>query len=56
MSATSLEEYATCPFRFFMHHVLGLEPVDEPEEPLELSPLDRGRLYHAVLEGSCADK
>jgi len=50
VSATSLEEYATCPFRFFMHHVLGLEPVEEPEEALELSPLDRGQLYHAVLE------
>jgi ATP-dependent helicase/DNAse subunit B len=50
VSATSLEEYATCPFRFFMHHVLGLEPVEEPEEVLELSPLDRGQLYHAVLE------
>jgi RecB family exonuclease len=50
VSATSLEEYATCPFRFLMHHVLGLEPTEEPEEELELSALDRGQLYHAVLE------
>jgi ATP-dependent helicase/nuclease subunit B len=50
VSATALEEYAACPFRFFMHHVLGIEPIDEPDEALELSPLDRGTLYHAVLE------
>lgn len=50
ISATALEEYATCPFRFLMHHVLSIEPLDEPEEGLELSPLDRGSLYHAVLE------
>jgi ATP-dependent helicase/nuclease subunit B len=50
VSATALEEYATCPFRFLMHRVLGIEPIEEPEEALELSALDRGSLYHAVLE------
>jgi len=50
ISATTLEEYALCPFRFFMHRVLGIEPIEEPEEALELSPKDRGSLYHAVLE------
>jgi RecB family exonuclease len=50
VSATALEEYALCPFRFFMHRVLGIEPIEEPEEALELSPKDRGSLYHEVLE------
>ncbi len=50
VSATALEEYALCPFRFFMHHVLKVQPVDEPEEALELSPKDRGSLYHTVLD------
>ena len=50
LSATTLEEYATCPFRFLMHRVLKIDPVEEPEDVLELSPLDRGSLYHAVLE------
>jgi len=50
VSATALEEYATCPFRFLMHHVFGIEPIEEPEEALELSPRDRGSLYHAVLD------
>jgi ATP-dependent helicase/nuclease subunit B len=55
ISATALEEYALCPFRFFMHHVLKIEPVDEPEEALELSPRDRGSLYHTVLDGYMKD-
>jgi len=50
ISATALEEYATCPFRFLAHHVLGIEPPDEPEDALEFTPLDRGSLYHDVLE------
>jgi len=49
-SATALEEYARCPFRFFAHKILGIEPPDEPEEALEFTPLDRGSLYHEVLE------
>jgi RecB family exonuclease len=43
--ASSLEEYAACPFRYFVGHELrpwGLEP--EPE------PMSRGSLVHEVLE------
>ncbi len=50
MSATALEEYALCPFRFFVHRVLGIDPMEEPSDSLEFSPLDRGSLYHEVLE------
>lgn len=50
VSATALEEYALCPFRFFVHRVLGIDPIEEPQESLEFSPLDRGSLYHEVLE------
>ncbi|MBD3368513.1 MAG: hypothetical protein GF405_10140 [Candidatus Eisenbacteria bacterium] len=50
VSATALEEYAGCPFRYLMHHVLGIEQEDPPEDITELSALDRGTLYHEVLE------
>ena len=50
IGATALEEYADCPFRFFMHHVLRIEPLDETGAELALTPLERGSLYHAVLE------
>ena len=50
VAPTTLEQYARCPFGFFMNHVLGIEPMDEPEEALLLSPLEKGSLYHEVLE------
>ena len=50
VAPTTLEEYARCPFGFFMGHVLGVEPMDEPEEALLLPPVERGSLYHDVLE------
>jgi RecB family exonuclease len=33
-----------------MRHVLGVEPLTEPEEALTLPPVERGSLYHEVLE------
>ncbi|MHB8781048.1 MAG: PD-(D/E)XK nuclease family protein [Candidatus Geothermincolia bacterium] len=49
LSATALEEYAKCPFKFLLHRVMGLEPVDEPEVALEMNVMDRGTLMHDLL-------
>ncbi len=46
-SATQLESYAACPFRFFMEQVLNLAPPESPE--LETDFLQRGVLVHDVL-------
>ncbi|HET6328803.1 MAG TPA: PD-(D/E)XK nuclease family protein, partial [Planctomycetaceae bacterium] len=46
-SATQLERYATCPFRFLMSDVLKLEPNDSIEP--EIDPRKRGLLLHRVL-------
>jgi ATP-dependent helicase/nuclease subunit B len=46
-SATQLERYATCPFRFLLSDVLGLRPND-PMEP-EIDPRRRGLALHRVL-------
>jgi ATP-dependent helicase/nuclease subunit B len=46
-SATQLERYATCPFRFLLSEVLDLEP-HEPIEP-EIDPRRRGLALHRVL-------
>lgn len=48
LSASVLEDYARCPFRFFARRVLGIRPASEGSE--ELDPLASGRLHHAVLE------
>jgi ATP-dependent helicase/nuclease subunit B len=50
LAPTVLEEYARCPFAFFMRQVLDVEPMEEPDEALILSPIERGSLYHEALE------
>lgn len=49
-SATRLERWMDCPFAYFLHDLLGVEPVENPEEELRLTPRDRGELVHKVLE------
>jgi RecB family exonuclease len=50
MSATRLQRWAACPFDYFMQDVLRVEPVENPEEQLQITPLVRGDLVHRVLE------
>ena len=49
-SPTRLEAWATCPYRYFLAHVLGIGALQEPEDTVTISPLDRGALVHSVLE------
>lgn len=46
-SPTALESYIACPFRFFLGHVLKLQPLDEPREEIEAT--DRGTTFHRAL-------
>ncbi|MBI1345738.1 hypothetical protein GC163_05560 [bacterium] len=46
-SATELEAYATCPFRFWLEHVLNVEPVPAIESGT--NHLRRGVIVHDVL-------
>jgi ATP-dependent helicase/DNAse subunit B len=48
-SASRLETYRTCPFFFFVAHVLRLELREEPIEGLDARKL--GNIYHHILEG-----
>jgi len=49
VAPTALETYARCPFQFFARHVLGLQPLDRPEEVLGLNPAEYGELGHEIL-------
>jgi RecB family exonuclease len=49
-SPTALQQWATCPFRYFLRHGLGLSERDEPADVETITPIDRGNLVHAVLE------
>src|SRR5581483_8235117 len=49
-STTRLEKWAGCPLDYLLQHVLGVAPVDNPEEALEITPIDWGNLVHGALE------
>ena len=46
-SASQLEQYASCPYRFFLERVVGLDALEDPA--LEDDYALRGRLAHAVI-------
>jgi ATP-dependent helicase/nuclease subunit B len=50
MSATRLENWAACPFAYLVGDVLGVKEIENPEEELTITPLNRGSLIHEILE------
>jgi ATP-dependent helicase/nuclease subunit B len=50
VSASRLEMYATCPYRYFLRYGLGIEPVEEPEAIERMDHLQRGTLIHEILQ------
>jgi hypothetical protein len=59
IAPTRIEAWAKCPHAYFVRYVLGVEPVDEPSDIVDISALDRGsaihdavdRLHRLVLDG-----
>jgi RecB family exonuclease len=47
-SPTALQNYARCPYQFFLQAIQGLAPREVPEAIDELDPLQRGSLIHDV--------
>src|SRR5688500_11358882 len=48
-SPTALQEYATCPFRYFAKQVLRLRPLAAPESIDQIGPAELGTLAHSIL-------
>ena len=46
-SASQLEEYAKCPFQYFLKRILQLETIEEPTE--ELESFELGSIIHSIL-------
>ncbi|MEZ5247310.1 MAG: PD-(D/E)XK nuclease family protein [Acidimicrobiales bacterium] len=49
-SATRLEAWAGCPHAYFLRHVLGIHPVEDPEEQYRITALNLGSLVHHALD------
>lgn len=58
VSPTTLESFAGCPHAYFVERLLGVVPVEQPEELVTISPIDVGNLIHATMDRfitACAD-
>lgn len=44
---TELDDYLSCPYDYYVKHVLGIEPLGEVTE--DISAADRGSKVHAIL-------
>jgi ATP-dependent helicase/nuclease subunit B len=50
LSASRIEEYAKCPYLFFLRRVQELEIWEEEEQVEGMDPLLRGEIVHCILE------
>jgi RecB family exonuclease len=50
VSPTQLQSWASCPHAYFVHYLLGVRPVEEPNSDIGISRLDQGSLQHDVLD------
>jgi ATP-dependent helicase/nuclease subunit B len=48
LSVTAIRDYLACPFRFYLTHVLRMQPADPFK--MELDARDFGNLIHAAME------
>lgn len=55
LSPTSLQDWAACPFRYFLRHLLRVGERDDPAELDEITALDRGSLVHEALQRFVAE-
>lgn len=49
-SATTMQSWAACPYAYFVGTLLGVDEIENPEDRLEIAPVDKGSLVHDVLE------
>jgi ATP-dependent helicase/DNAse subunit B len=47
-SVSALQQYAACPYRFFLSASYRLAPLEEPEPLQRMDPLIKGSLFHQV--------
>ena len=49
-SPTALESYTRCPHGYFMERLLGVSPLESPEQIIFVNPLITGSIVHQALD------
>ena len=49
-SAGALQDWATCPYRYFLGRVLNIQEHDELSDDLQITSTDKGSLIHVILD------
>ena len=49
-SAGALQDWAVCPYRYFLGRVLRLEERAELRDDLQIAPIDKGSYIHGILD------
>ncbi|MCY3568533.1 MAG: PD-(D/E)XK nuclease family protein [Chloroflexi bacterium] len=49
-SAGALQDWAVCPYRYFLGRVLRLEERTELRDDLQIAPVDKGSYIHGILD------
>ncbi|MDX2381131.1 MAG: PD-(D/E)XK nuclease family protein [Acidimicrobiia bacterium] len=50
VSPSRLERWTKCPHAYFMRDLLRLHPIEEPDDEISITALERGSLHHDVLD------
>jgi RecB family exonuclease len=50
ISPTALEAFAACPHAYFVQRLLGVKPLEQPEDVVTIAPMDIGNLIHESVD------
>lgn len=50
ISPTALESFASCPHAFFVQRILGVKPVENPEDIVNIPPNELGTFIHECMD------
>jgi ATP-dependent helicase/DNAse subunit B len=56
LSPTALEAWVRCPHAYLVARLLGVAPVESPEELVQVTPLEVGSLMHTALDRFFAEQ
>ena len=56
VSATALETWARCPYQFLLRQILGVAPLETPEQRVRIDAITKGSLVHDILDDFVAER